>query len=246
MTSLPLWYALFLCAPSFSFSLMDELYHVMLLLHTGGVPGHVQHTAVVLQLFPQSARNQGAAEILNVCSREKSVKLQHPPRHQIKMVSPHFAKKNINKQLRFWEQSCRKVRGGINSSLAGVTAVSTWALRVTLAQAMIVLVGFSPQHLRSPALVTEAISEHCSIIPRHIEVLNQTQVDPGIPIRNNSRKLDQKQNGRRSFLRHWLGAIQGTGLQIIVCTGQLGESLGAQNLVAMGLLGQEGVGGNHR
>lgn len=44
------------------------------------------------------------------------------------------------------------------------------------------------------------------------------KIHPGIPVRSKSRKLGQKQDWRRGFFQHWLGAIEGTGPEMIAPT----------------------------
>lgn len=145
---------------------------------------------------------------LNVCSREKSIELQHPSRHQIRMVSPHFAKNDINKQLCFTE------RWKVGLILPGFTALFAWAPRVTHDGASGALASE-----KVLGWWTEPVSEHCSIIPRELEVLNQSEVYSGTPGRSKSRKLSQKQDWRRNFLQHCFGVIQGTELELNVSTG---------------------------
>lgn len=74
------------------------------------------------------------------------------------------------------------------------------------------------QHLNRPGLVTVTVSVDCPVIPRQGGVLNLSQVHPGRPVRNNSRKWGQKQDWRRRFLPHWSETVKETGLKIITST----------------------------
>lgn len=89
------------------------------------------------------SRELGSSRDTRYVQQEKSIKLQHPPGQQIKMVSSHFDKKAVKKHRS--DFGSRVTEGWeVRWILPGVATVSIWALRVTLSQAMPLLVGFSP------------------------------------------------------------------------------------------------------